>query len=102
MPTCETHSIETILAELANSGWLVYTCSQCADLSWVANLRNSDWQITDYGRGSTMFEALDEAIALTHTAEKLEIDRASVSYSLEPAINLASLLRPPIKITRRI
>lgn len=95
-------TIESILEEIASSGWIVYGLYQSEDLSWIANLRNSSWQITDYGRGSTMFEALDEAIALTHTAEKLEIARASASYSLEPALNLASLLRPAIKITRRI
>jgi hypothetical protein len=82
-------SIESILSEIAESGWLVNNLFQLSDGSWRANLRNEN-MVTYFGEGPTPAIALDEAIINLPSA--IPIRQQSATYSIEKPINILETL----------
>lgn len=91
--------IESLLAEIADAGWLLSNLFQLDSGLWQANLRSAT-HCTDYGRGFTPAEALEAAI--DQMASASETTKPTQSYSIaQPA--LATLFpRTTVKIARRL
>jgi hypothetical protein len=95
-------TIEDLLDEIADRGWLVNNLFQRADGSWQANLRTATHH-TDWGVADSPAIALSLAIDAIETAEEFE-SRPIIS-SVESRANISDLisrLQPAVKITRRI
>lgn len=92
-------TIESILDEIAESGWLVNNLFQLADGSWQANLRTSTLA-TAFGRGPTPTSALDEAICMM--METKPIPHQPTTHTIEgPRPSLSTLLGIPRPTIRR-
>ncbi len=98
--------IESLLAEITDRGWHVYTLRDCADsriFPWECTLRCPALSLVAYGQGTSMQSALAMAVdgidrAEPHTLPTFTIHRPS------PAVDLTDILRrlaPAPTITRR-
>jgi hypothetical protein len=96
-----TDSLETILAEIWDRGWLVSNLFQLSDGTWQANLRNASSH-TEFARADSPDLALALAIDALERAEPFPPPAAIVSYDA-PKVSLESIItkfRPAI--SRRI
>ncbi len=91
--------IESLLAEIADAGWLLSNLFQLDSGLWQANLRNATHH-TDYGLGFTPAEALEAAIDAMATA--YENLKPTQSYSIAQPAFASLFQRPAVKITRRL
>lgn len=96
---------DEILAEIAESGWLINNLFQLSDGTWRANLRTEEY-VTHFGEGPTPAIALDEALVSVNSA--LKIHQPAITHSVEAKLSLADLIRvhtssvQPAKIKRRL
>jgi hypothetical protein len=72
-------SVDSLLMEIAERGWMVNNLFQRDDSTWQANLRTST-HFTHFGVGTTALEALAEAIAVMDDAQLLP-KKESVAWS---------------------
>jgi len=95
-------SIETLLSEISERGWLVNNLFQLPSGDWQANLRTHDF-ITEYGVDTTPSGALSRAIESIETATQYKPE--PVTHSIAPSdisTILARLIKPSEPIKRRI
>jgi len=98
-------SLDTLLTEISERGWLVNNLFQSSTGDWQANLR-TNFLYTQYGTGPTPSEALSRAIDAIETAK--EFERHAVTHSIDktPSVDLSSILaklsKPTEPIKRRI
>jgi hypothetical protein len=101
-----TMSIESLLNEITERGWHVYTCRDCADsrlFPWEVTLRCSALSLVAYGQGECLELALSMAIDGIDRAEPHTLPTFTV-YKSPPAVNLREImnrLQPVTPINRR-
>ena len=96
-------TLETVLAEILERGWLVNNLFQLSDGSWQANLR-TNLLATEFANGATPLEALALCIDKLECTVPLINQSSSYSISTEapPALgNILSKFKPQ-PIVRRI
>jgi hypothetical protein len=98
--------IESLLSEITERGWHVYTCRDCADsrpYPWEVTLRCPAQSLVAYGQGQSMELALSMAIDGIDRAEPHILPIFTIHKS-PPAVNLREILariQPAVKINRR-
>lgn len=95
-------SLETLLSEISERGWLVNNLFQTSSGDWQANLRSHDF-ITAFGIDQTPSGALSRAIELIETATEYKPE--PITHSVAPSdisSILARLIKPSEPIKRRI
>ena len=97
-------TLETVLAEILDRGWLVNNLFQLSDGSWQANLR-TNLLATEFAYGATPLEALALCIDKLERTVPL-IAQSSQSYSISteapPALGTILSKFKPQPIVRRI
>jgi hypothetical protein len=98
-------TIDTLLTEISERGWLLNNLFQFDNGDWLANLR-TDTHYTQYGRGRTPLEALSLAIDAIETAKEFQTKTVTYSIDKTPSTDLSSILaklqKPTEPIKRRI
>jgi hypothetical protein len=99
-------SIESLLSEITDRGWHLYTCRDCADsrlFPWEVTLRCPALSLVAYGQGQSMELALSQAIDGIDRAEPHVLPTFTI-HTAPPAVNLREILarlQPVVKIERR-
>lgn len=98
--------IESLLSEISDRGWHVYTLRDCADsraFPWECTLRCPALSLVAYGQGITCELALSMAIDGIDRAEPHMLPIFTI-HKTPPAVNLREILdriQPAVKINRR-
>lgn len=95
--------IETLLAEIAEAGWLVDLVHQTNDGTWQGSLREVNSNEATYPvSAATAFEALQQAWFKTFSPEDRMV-RARVAYSLPSyGVDILADLGLTHKVRRRV
>jgi hypothetical protein len=97
--------IESLLVEITERGWHVYSLRDCADsrlFPWEVTLRCPALSLVAYGQGTTLALALSMAIDGIDRAEPHTLP--TFTYGIEPRVDLRSIMnriQPAVKINRR-
>ncbi len=80
-----SQSLESLIDEVNECGYLLANLFQLSDRRWQANLRTSEGKLFfEYGRGATPYMAL--LAAFTHMGEGQEAFRTTLNLSKAPSI----------------
>jgi hypothetical protein len=95
-------SLDDLLNEISERGWLVNNLFQLSSGDWQANLRSHDF-ITSFGVATTPSGALSLALDSIETAKEYKPE--PITHSVAPSdisSILARLIKPSEPIKRRI
>jgi hypothetical protein len=98
--------IESLLTEISDRGWHVYSCRDCADsrlFPWEVTLRCPALSLVAYGQGECLELALSQAIDGIDRAEPHVLPTFTI-HKTPPAVNLREILariQPITPINRR-
>lgn len=93
-------TLEELLAEISESGWMVNNLFQLDNGRWQANLRKGQW-FTDYGKGDTPHKALNMAMDKLGSAEEAPPERPAAVYKgkevdMNVDFDIMSIVKPLI------